>query len=1058
MPKERSGMPRTPTILLLALALLLPSLAAPTLLAQNEPTTLPYWDTSFPYRQELIMPYNTSEPRAANQAIDLPVTLHDPCWTTDATHTSIRVACWNGTGWAELPSQIYNLQPSNITGHIKTANIVFLIPAAADGRERYFLYYSPNQTQSPTYTDHLSIVDQTYTLNPIQQIQANAEFYGFIQDGYDIYGVGIQGSFLDRACAQVVVKQPEGTTTFDALNADQFVSYAFSYYYGSDEKDESSSDQVFLNKQILTDGNLMVAVQITSQSSLGDIRTTNQYRYYYTPTPDKRLYVHVTHQMLKPATVKGMDNIDGRYGSIISVKARSSTIPSLNMGTISPYLDYSNPTNQTIEYPMDPNPETTDREWIIPYQDNADLGPQAWLSYGDGQTGHANAVIFQGNTNIINPDASSEHDGIQLKVCEKQYFNFLGTQVDYASLNFGRNSYTPGQGHDLTIPNDLTVHFDALTFYTTTGGYNATQQEAHLYHALLHNHTQNTQQPTNTTLANLTITAYLGGSFLTFPNLAQPNAPVTIDLTHNGTTIATTPANHTTLATATAHFTNITTDTYLARVHLTINNKPLTIGATTLTLNTTKTIQINTTWERTIKITTTNQHTTGVANVTITLQDHNHTIYDQSTTDTTGIAILHAPYNATDPYSITALYKHRTINTQNLTPSLQYTSASIAIPLYNFSIKVVDTLNLAPAVAVTPTLQMQDGNQTVLLEPDSHDQNYYRFTNLFADNYTAQLLYRNHIDSCPIRVPQDGSAIQLQFTQTYPVDMAIYNARGSLIGKSSLLFRIYRDNTQVYTSMKNEVYLPPATYRFDVYDQNQLVATKTIDLTNQHDTSIVTSLDAPLPPIMISLSVAIFILAAILTILKKIRLHTLFLVLALSLLLLAVIQPWWELAGTSTSPAYTRHITMFVEPGVLMESYSNHSGSQMIISEMPAQFTTFLNLIIITLGATGLLALVTVIVSLYRKPKLRFALEVALIALLTCIAIVYVYGTSILTDIGIGSLQGSGRLQVTLGGVEVLMPSNWGLSIGYYLVILAALATIGSLVLTLLEWRQKKQS
>ena len=521
-------MKHTALAILLILGLLLPCLAVHSSATDD---TLPAWNKSFPRSQEIILPINTSLPRAKGQPIDLPVAFSTPCWTKDPLATSVRIACWNGTSYSELPSQIYNLVINDST-HIKSCNVVFLVPSYANGQERYFLFYSPNQTQSTTYTDHLQIVDQTYQFNPISQISAQAQFYGIIEDNYDVFGIGQEGKILDRACAQVVVKQPYHTTHFDALNADQFVSFAFSYYYGSDEKDESSSDQVFLDKKILVDGTLMVSVQITSQSSLGDIRTTNEYRYYYTPGTDKHLYVHVNHQMLKAATVQGMDNIDGRFGSIISVQARSNTIDSLNMGQIAPLLDFNSTTQPVEEYQMDQNPETTDREWIIPYQDNADLGPQAWISYGDGSTGLANAVIFANNTGLIK-SGSGEQDGISLKVCEKQYFDFLGTQVDYASINFGRNSYDPATGHDTSIPANLIVSFDAETFYSATGGYTATQQEASLFQALIHRHTQPPIPPKNATHFNLTVNASFGGTFLTFP-WARPTLRQHLPHRHHG--------------------------------------------------------------------------------------------------------------------------------------------------------------------------------------------------------------------------------------------------------------------------------------------------------------------------------------------------------------------------------------------------------------------------------------------------------------------------------------------------------------------------------------------
>ncbi len=1050
-------MKHTALAIILILGLLLPCVVVHSRAADD---TLPAWNKNFPKSQEILVPIDTSLTRAKGQPIDLPVAFHSPCWTKDPLATSIRIACWNGTGYSELPSQIYNLVANDST-HIRSCNVVFLVPPSANGLERYFLFYSPNQTQPTTYPDHLQIVDQTYQFSPIKEISAQAQFYGIIEDNYDVFGIGQEGKILDRACAQVVVKQPKHTTHFDALNADQFVSFAFSYYYGSDEKDESSSDQVFIDKKILVDGTLMVSVLITSQSNLGDIRTTNEYRYYYTPGDDKHLYVHASHQMLKAATVTGMDNIDGRFGSIISVQARSSTIDSLNMGIISPLLDFNSTTLPIEEYQMDQNPETTDREWIIPYQDNADLGPQAWISYGNGPVGRANAVIFAGNTGLIKT-GSGEQDGISLKVCEKQYFNFLGTQVDYASLNFGRNSYDPATGHDTSIPANLLVQFDAETFYSETGGYLATQQEASLFQALIHRHIQPPTPPQNATHFNLTVNASFGGTFLAFPWLGQHTGSsfpaVTMDLFRNGTYLSTQQANRSLLTNATARFTNITTGRYLIRVSLNVANSRYVIGASILTLNRTTTTQIICTWERAVKITVLNQNNRGIPQVTIRLQNKDGVVFDHNITDATGILTLRAPYNANDSYTVAALYKERPIYTASLPVTIQYATASITLPLYNLSIKVVDALNLLPAVNITPLLSITTGNQTTDITPDSTDGTYYHFTNLLADNYTAEVPYRSHLDSLPVRIPRDGPAIQLQFTQTYPVSLDIYDQRGNPIGTSSILLKVLRDDTQVYSSLKHTFFLPPAHYQILLYDQEKLVATKTIDLTNEHHTAIVTSLDPPLPPYIIAVSVTIFLLVALLTVLRKTRLRTLCLAATFCLALLAIITPWWELTGTSTTPSISRHIAMYIQPGTLVETITNQTATQRTISEMPAQFTTFLNLVIIALTLTCILAAITAVISLSKKLRVSMVAQVILIILLAGTTILYVYGTSILTEIGIGSLQGSGPLPVIINDVDYTITSTWGLSSGYYLIILSILTAAAGFVLTLLDWRKTKQS
>lgn len=125
---------------------------------------------------------------------------------------------------------------------------------------------------------------------------------------------------------------------------------------------------------------------------------------------------------------------------------------------------------------------------------------------------------------------------------------------------------------------------------------------------------------------------------------------------------------------------------------------------------------------------------------------------------------------------------------------------------------------------------------------------------------------------------------------------------------------------------------------------------------------------------------------------------------------------------------------------------------------MPPQFTSFLGLLILVLIITYGVVVVAIGISLHKKPWYSLIIQPVLICLLISIAVVYVYGTSILTNIGIGSLQGSGSLIVNVGNVDLNIPSSWGLSSGFYLLILAAVATVIAFSLTLLEWRKKRRS
>jgi hypothetical protein len=49
---------------------------------------------------------------------------------------------------------------------------------------------------------------------------------------------------------------------------------------------------------------------------------------------------------------------------------------------------------------------------------------------------------------------------------EKEYLNALGTEIDYAGVIFGRNSYEKNSTHDLIIDGGLLVEFDSEVYTT----------------------------------------------------------------------------------------------------------------------------------------------------------------------------------------------------------------------------------------------------------------------------------------------------------------------------------------------------------------------------------------------------------------------------------------------------------------------------------------------------------------------------------------------------------------------------------------------------------------
>jgi len=191
-----------------------------------------------------------------------------------------------------------------------------------------------------------------------------------IEDEFIVYGIGQKGQVMNRKLSQIVIKMKLNTKEFDIMNTELLASFSFSYHEGLKDSDEISSDQVLISKEIFVDGNLMTSFGIISESLSKNLRTTNIYRYYYSPTENKKILVNVKHEVLEESKVKGIENIDGRFCSLISYKSKSSSLKKMVFGDILPYLHIYGINNRIKEYQLNIDPESKERDWIISYEDD----------------------------------------------------------------------------------------------------------------------------------------------------------------------------------------------------------------------------------------------------------------------------------------------------------------------------------------------------------------------------------------------------------------------------------------------------------------------------------------------------------------------------------------------------------------------------------------------------------------------------------------------------------------------------------------------------------------
>ena len=1055
---------RIPNVVVYIMFILLFS-SALSISGSSDDNSIPFWNIEWSYRQEIQLPITTNDSCAKYQPIDIRVNFDNLCWTKNENETSIRICCWNGEEWDILDSQIYDLNFMG-TNHLQECGLVFLVPEIANGNEKYYVYYDDTKKSPPEYEDHVSVEDTYYSRSLIAGISAEAKYYGIKEDGYYVYGVGQEGKLLDRAFSQIVVKQKKEREEIEVLDSDQIVSFAFSYYYGNKEQDESSSDQSFVSKEILVDGNLMVEFGIKSESNKKDISTTAIYKYYYSPVEEKRLCVRVKHEMLEEAIVEGKENIDGRFGMMASFKSRNPAVKKLNVGNIFPYLHFYGEDDTIKEYQMNLDPESKNREWIISFKDDADLGKEAWIAYGEGEKGKTTSIIFSSNEGVVR-SGKDERDGIQVKVAEKEYFDFLNAEVDYASINFGRNSFEKGYGHDLKIPEDLVVEFDAEVFSSEEGGYTAVRKEAKMYQELIKYRylSGDSAFEKEQKKYSLTVTTHLGGTRFTYPwlsNRTDRHFPVMwIELHRDGNLITSGVAEKPFLIRYRAHkmFPEVVEGDYLIKVFWKLDNSTKFFnGAKTVTIDGNKKVHVFCSWERIIKLTFSDQHGQGIEDINTILLNKDGFLFDENTTGTDGKTVLKAPFVLGDPYTLKAFYRDFVVYDGELEKSLIKLEVNVDIELYDLTVEVKDVFNLPPGVEITPILSNNEANGDVQLIPEEIEPGKFLFEDIPSGEYKLQISYANFVDEKVLNLPHDGDLVTFKFSAEFNLAVDLFDSRANPLLEEDINFEILRSGKKVLESNENMFSLPPASYTIKAYAGGDLVGIKEVELTNSRNIKLVTTLSSILPTLIVGSAFVFIGVVVVLTFKRILSLNSLLKLLAITLIVIALVQPWWGLSGSSTNPMVERNTQMFTNPQVMMEATSYDSRTTFDIAEMPEIFVDFLGKVVLVAYVTCLLFGLSFISSKLGKKQYSFLLNLLGIILLIAIISMFYVGTSKVCEVSIGDVQGEGLLSISLEET-VLMQSSWGFASGFYLVITSAILTMIPLFSEVKNYftRQKKQ-
>jgi len=1064
------------------LVTLLSSISLPVSSQQN----LSWWDKNWSSRQEITIPIDTSLEIAKYQPVDIRINFNDPCWAINTDENSIRVFSWDKNSWNEIESQIYNLDKSDDT-HIKSCSLVFLIPKEATGKELYYIYYDDSEKPKVDYPDHVILTKEHYYYEPIPGQKADFDYYKITDEGFCIYGVGIQGMMMTEYSSQMIFRQSKGQKDFSYKYWDRLASFCFQYRDPSLPvgQDTITTRMKLISSEIFVDGNIMVQFGIVSTNSRDDAKTTDIYKYYYSPLDLKRICVHVKHEILKDINVAEAEKLDGEYAFTSGFKTRSEANAFLNTGEILPFLHYYNKDDNVKEIPADTDPKSRDEEWLISVEDNADLGSYPWVCADNGETGKAHALIFASNKVV--KSGKDEQDGIQVKASQKQEVDIPGLKAYSSGMGCFRNAYNSDGSPDRSIPSDLQVELDGEFFTTEINSYKDVQNEAIFFQSLVQYRPLFNENVSGSEKEeekyNLTIFTHLAPSFplgslisaASGKNFSYTYAELYLNrnLISSGICSRISLAGELNLEKITLsgiiklfdwknisffkkiQFPKLSPRIYVVKIYIKSGQKSNYIGVQPVEIKGDTRVDVVCSKQQKITISVTDQNKQSVSNAHCILFIGNVSI-EENYTDVKGESVLFVPKGK---YDLKVLYNGFNLLEKKIRLGILPKGEHFQVTLSSLQLFVKDKLGLPPGITISPVATSEEMETPTNILPIEVEPGAYLFANLPKARYKIQISYKTFLDEITFQIPDDGDKVDMEFSPIFQLTTTVFDYRGSTVSKMAI------DITRAGKSLQNTTdangvtsfFIPVGSYLIKASSDGTSIGEKQVEVLRDETTDLVTTIEPVFPLIMIIVGLLIIVGGSVLILLKKCTLTSFLKLFGVALCIIAVVLPWWGLSGAAATPSAIRSTSTFLIPQTIVTTTTVGTHTEIELANLPGEFSLFLFAVLIIISITCFILLGSIGIKKYQKPA--FVLTILSIILLSCAVAIFTYGFSQLSNVGLGSLQGSGTLTILQPGSNeyVNLSASWGLSTGIYLSLVAIVSIVSAVVVERVLNKKKRE-
>ncbi len=314
--------------------------------------------------------------------------------------------------------------------------------------------------------------------------------------------------------------------------------------------------------------------------------------------------------------------------------------------------------------------------------------------------------------------------------------------------------------------------------------------------------------------------------------------------------------------------------------------------------------------------------------------------------------------------------------------------------------------------------------------------NSYTFSNLTPSLYQLNLKYKSYSLEQDINLDSDME-LDVNFPAEFQIKIRILNSRGLPVEDAEII--ISRNSKQLETRTKDSKMifsLPPGFYHVEIYAEDKLVGAREIDVFGDRNFDFITISEPFFPVLIIIITILLVVISVVFSYVKKDKMHFL-LILPISLVIMAIVSPWWVLQGSSHQLETSTHMFLLPLEIVTVTTISDIISGE--LASLPDIFREYVGLIPIF----SVLGCLSITASMFFKAfnHRRFYILSLIFASLLFVGSILIFfiGMSMLAEVGVGDFMGKGILDVSVPGEDILpsVSCSWGPGLGFYLYVIS---------------------